>query len=324
VLLTVSTATVSGDTGFASETPMPVVVVPGGHEEIGFSWTVGGQSGESATVDLVTNDPNFSEQIDLIGNDCSQSVSTVWDGDGDGWFSCGGDCDDDDAEIGPHAVDANDEDADDVDNDCDGETDEGAGLNADNDGDGYTENKGDCNDHEALIHPAASETLNQADDDCDGYTDEGTEWYDDDGDGLSEREGDCDDDLDTIYPGGDEIVDEVDNNCDGRTDEGGYTYDDDEDGYVEQPIDGSDGDCDDDNPWSYPGAQEDCDEVDNDCDGLIDEGEDDAEAGACNFLVERDTGTNDSGKGGCASAGGAGLVAVGLAWLLGMTRRRRT
>ena len=36
----------------------------------------------------------------------------------------------------------------------------------------------------------------------------------------------------------------------------------------------ADGDCDDDDPSSYPGAEEICDELDNNCNGLIDEGHD--------------------------------------------------
>jgi hypothetical protein len=45
-------------------------------------------------------------------------------------------------------------------------------------------------------------------------------------------------------------------------------------GLMDQDGDGSPegGDCDDDDPSSYPGAAEQCDGTDNDCDGLIDEG----------------------------------------------------
>ena len=46
-------------------------------------------------------------------------------------------------------------------------------------------------------------------------------------------------------------------------------------------------DCDDTDPWVSPDRVEDCDGVDNDCDGVIDEGEDGTERGACTFLVER-------------------------------------
>ena len=46
-------------------------------------------------------------------------------------------------------------------------------------------------------------------------------------------------------------------------------------------------DCNDNDPWTFPGAVEDCDSRDNDCDNLVDEGPNDEENGACDFLVER-------------------------------------
>jgi N-acetylneuraminic acid mutarotase len=43
----------------------------------------------------------------------------------------------------------------------------------DQDGDGYRICEGDCNDHDAAVHPGAAELCNGADDNCDGSTDEG-------------------------------------------------------------------------------------------------------------------------------------------------------
>lgn len=109
----------------------------------------------------------------------------------------------------------------------------------------------------------------------------GSEATDDDGDGLSEREGDCDDTDASTFPCGEELYDTVDNDCDGGVDEGTYSFDDDEDGTAELEADGAAGDCDDADPWTWPGATEDCDGADNDCDGVLDEGEDEVEDSAC-------------------------------------------
>jgi hypothetical protein len=43
----------------------------------------------------------------------------------------------------------------------------------DHDGDGYTENEGDCNDGDSAIHPGAAETCDEVDDNCDSTIDEG-------------------------------------------------------------------------------------------------------------------------------------------------------
>ena len=136
----------------------------------------------------------------------------------------------------------------------------------DNDGDGFTEEQGDCNDEDGSVYPGAEEFYNGRDDDCDGVIDDGTEGFDDDGDGFAEIDGDCDDASDTTYPGADEVCDSLDNDCDTVIDEGTTCYDDDGDGWRE-----IDGDCDDGDATSYPGATELADGADNDCDGTVDE-----------------------------------------------------
>ena len=73
-------------------------------------------------------------------------------------------------------------------------------LAVDDDGDGYTELDGDCNDADASIAPGQSESADGVDQDCDGTVDEGTAAYDDDGDGYTENGGDCDDADADIYP----------------------------------------------------------------------------------------------------------------------------
>ncbi|MBM4366496.1 MAG: putative metal-binding motif-containing protein [Deltaproteobacteria bacterium] len=140
-------------------------------------------------------------------------------------------------------------------------------LDHDDDGDGWNETQGDCDDANDAVSPAASETFNGVDDDCDDLVDEGTSGFDDDGDGFAEVDGDCDDTDATTYPGATEDYDAADNDCDGVTDEGTNWYDDDGDGYTEIA-----GDCDDNSVASYPGAGEIEDGRDNDCDSVVDEG----------------------------------------------------
>lgn len=199
--------------------------------------------------------------VALMANDCASGESALYDQDGDGVSSCGGDCADGDATIHPGAT----EQCDGVDNNCDGQLDEGTRC-ADDDGDGFSEQTGDCNDSNATINPQAHEDLsNGIDDDCDGITDAGAQ--DLDGDGYSLAGGDCDDQDASRFPGAAEQLDAIDNNCDGRVDEGTVVYDDDGDGYNERA-----GDCDDTNPSISPIASEIADYLDNNCNSQVDEG----------------------------------------------------
>jgi hypothetical protein len=50
--------------------------------------------------------------------------------------------------------------------------DTGAALDLDDDGDGFSENEGDCDDDDADVHPEATDDCNGVDDDCDGQADE--------------------------------------------------------------------------------------------------------------------------------------------------------
>ncbi len=107
-----------------------------------------------------------------------------------------------------------------------------------------------------------------------------------DGDGFSDTD-DCDDADASASPDGAEVCDGVDNDCDGEIDEDAddaqrwYT-DADGDGYGDplasqrvcapaagQVADSTD--CDDAEATVYPGAQELCDGLDNDCDNSVDE-----------------------------------------------------
>jgi hypothetical protein len=86
----------------------------------------------------------------------------------EGWVQQVGDCDPADAAINPDAAEACNE----VDDDCDGETDEGF----DADGDGWWDascshlKHGDCDDADPDLHPQATEVCDDGlDQDCDGY-----------------------------------------------------------------------------------------------------------------------------------------------------------
>ena len=173
---------------------------------------------------------------------------------------------------------------------------------SDVDGDGFDLNQGDCNDNNPAAFPQNIEVLDGVDNDCDGSVDESTAVWDDDCDGYCEEppcmgqgpapdsttvclglasdaqnNSDCNDsvgDLDgdgladggAISPATEESLNFVDDNCNGLTDEGTSFFDDDADGQTEAT-----GDCDDDVDTVFAGATEWCDDVDNDCDGFIDD-----------------------------------------------------
>lgn len=135
--------------------------------------------------------------------------------DGDGFVAqineCvpGGDCDDNNATVNPDATEI----CDGVDNNCDGNIDEGFDVDAD----GYTTCQGDCDDNDASINPGVTEQCDGIDNNCDGNIDEG---FDSDGDGYTSCEGDCDDANAAINPGAEEVCGNgIDDDCDGENDE---------------------------------------------------------------------------------------------------------
>ncbi len=221
--------------------------------------------------------PGSTEICDEADNDCDgeidEGVKTTFyaDNDGDGYGDAGSgadaceappgyvadatDCDDAESRSSPGETEVCDE----VDNDCDGETDEDDASDAstwyaDTDGDGfgdaadstdaceqpggYVADATDCDDSNADASPGSTEICDEADNDCDGEIDEGvktTFYADNDGDGYGNADvmaeacsapsgyvaddTDCDDAESAASPGETEVCDEVDNDCDGETDE---------------------------------------------------------------------------------------------------------
>ena len=170
--------------------------------------------------------------------------------------------------------------------------------------DGVAES-GDCDDLDATAFPGGVEVCDGADDDCDGVIDQGvtTPFYaDGDGDGhgipgtstdacvlpdgTSRLADDCDDDDALAWTDAPELCDGHDNNCDGTSDEGAVDQllwvDADGDGYGDptRPAGGcgavaglSDDprDCDDSDATLHPGAVEQANGQDDDCDTYVDE-----------------------------------------------------
>lgn len=164
------------------------------------------------------------------------------------------------------------------------------------------------------------ETCNGLDDDCDGLIDEEAidqvEWYmDRDGDGYGivgatmsgchggglfvADAGDCDDDDASAYPGASEdpCTDTRDLDCDGLLE----PTDVDADGWNECD------DCDEGSAQVHPGAVDDCDGLDQDCDGLVDE-----DAMVYIFYLDADgDGAGDSMSTMEACAAATGYVRIG-------------
>jgi len=172
------------------------------------------------------------------------------DFDGDG-YGPSQDCDNFNPAVYPGATEV----CDGLDNNCDGQVDEGvqATLYADTDGDGwgdpavsqvgctppdgYVANDQDCADDDPQVHPFASEVCDGVDNDCNGqvdgadavdattyYRDADGDGYGDDGettkacsapDGYAATGGDCDDSAADVHPDAFEPCNGADKNCDG-------------------------------------------------------------------------------------------------------------
>ena len=251
----------SSNSEFSIQTSLPLVIPAESEVSIDIAFNPASDDAQTSDISFEFSELVELESILLRANDCENGEIALYDQDGDGFASCGGDCDDSEATISPIGLEV----CDGLDNNCDGTADEGTSC-FDDDGDGFTEDDGDCNDQSATVYPEAEEIDgNYIDDDCDGVIDLGV--VDLDSDGYSVDGGDCDDLDATVYPNASEVADGLDNDCDGAVDEGTENYDDDLDGYSE-----ADGDCNDANASTYPTATELPDWMDNDCDGTVDEG----------------------------------------------------
>ena len=114
----------------------------------------------TGTIDIVRGQPILARNY--AGSNCDS------DGDGDGVTEADGDCDDRNVTVYPGAYDIPD---DGIDQDCNGEDATGTvdPLDIDDDGDGYTENEGDCNDYNVNVYPGAIEICEDGiDQDCNG------------------------------------------------------------------------------------------------------------------------------------------------------------
>ncbi len=231
---------------------------------------------------------------DGYGNDAVSVVKCVLPF---GFVTLHGDCTDNAPAINPSAAELC---GDGIDNNCDGQIDEGCIIDLDEDGFDATV---DCDDENAAVNPSAIELCNSVDDDCDGSIDDGltfVNYYTDaDGDGYGSgaavnlcanpgagfvtNNTDCNDSNAALHAITVEVCNNFDDDCDGSIDDGltfvNYYTDADGDGYgsgaavnlCANPGAGfvtNNIDCNNNNNAINPGAVEICgNAVDEDCSG---------------------------------------------------------
>jgi len=150
---------------------------------------------------------------------------------------------------------------------------------------GYVANNTDCNDNNANVNAVSTWFI---DVDGDGYGSSATSIQNcGQPAGYVANNTDCNDAVAAINPGAVEVYNGIDDNCNNAIDEGftpvNYYLDNDGDGVGGNTVvvgitsPGPNyvlitGDCNDNNPAMYPGNNEVCDNLDNNCNGSIDEG----------------------------------------------------
>ncbi|NNV57687.1 MopE-related protein, partial [Limnovirga soli] len=257
-------------------------------------------TGNSGTPTITVTDPP-TWYLDADGDGYYVSSTQACTSPGIGYSLTGlpGDCNDNPiggAAINPGATEV----CDGIDNNCNGQTDEGFTdtdsdaiadcVDTDDDADGTP----DVDDCAPLDNSKWRNGNFYTDADGDGYN--RTDIYGNDikeeicygatiptGYSLTTNGPECNDNDASINPGATEVCDGIDNNCDGQVDEGfpliTYYFDVDGDGYgsANNPVQArcfqpqntviNNLDCDDQNASVHPGAPELCDGLDNDCDG---------------------------------------------------------
>jgi hypothetical protein len=202
-----------------------------------------------------TQHPNATFYRDADGDGYGNAaMTTVACSTPTGYVTNSTDCNDANATVHPGATEV----CNGIDDNCNGQIDEGVTLTfyRDADGDGYgnaasttqacsapagyVSDATDCNDANSAVHPGATEICNGIDDNCNGLIDEGVQptfYRDADGDGYGtsatttlactapagyvSNATDCNDANSAVHPGATEVANGVDDNCNGFVDETG-------------------------------------------------------------------------------------------------------
>ncbi len=247
------------------------------------------KQGTVAEGAFIGKDVKIGQNVQVTINSGFGGSGSDEDLDGDGFSENQGDCNDNDANEYPGQTWYKDSDDDGY---SDGTTDTASCVRPT----GYktaaelTANTGDCNDNDPTINPVAQEVCDGGDNNCDGQIDEGvktTYYADTDSDGHGDPNNSSED---CTQPSG-YVTDNTDCNDNDANEHPGQTWynDSDDDGYSDGTLDTAScgrptgyktaaeltaitGDCDDGNSSINPDEVEVCDDVDNNCDGQIDEG----------------------------------------------------